>query len=199
VDASYAVHPDMKSHTGATMSLGSECLYSMSSKQRLISRSSTESELIAVNDAMSKILWTRLFLQAQGYNMAETIIYQDNQSTMLLENNGKLSTGKKTKHIEIRFFFITDNIKKKHVRVEYCPTDKMVADFFTKPLQGSKFIRFKQTIMGMDQIPPCTSTGPVRKECVEYYGAEKGYDKSGKVTSRNEVETDENHSKYENN
>jgi Reverse transcriptase (RNA-dependent DNA polymerase) len=112
VDASYAVHPDMKGHTGATMSLGQGCVYSMSTKQKLNTRSSTEAELVAVNDAMSKILWTRLFIEAQGYGVSDNVVYQDNQSAILLEKNGKLSSSKRTRHLEIRFFFVTDNVEK---------------------------------------------------------------------------------------
>jgi hypothetical protein len=129
IDASYAVHPDMKSHTGASMSLGQGCVYSMLNKQKLNTRSSTEAELVAVNDAMSKILWTRLFLQAYRYQISDNVVYQDNQSAILLEKNGKMSSSMKTRHIEIQFFFITDNVQKKHIQVEYCPTDNIGGDF----------------------------------------------------------------------
>jgi hypothetical protein len=64
----------------------------MSNKHKLNSRSLTEAELIAVNNAMSKILWTRLFIQGQGYDVMDNVVYQDNQSTILLEKNGKLSS-----------------------------------------------------------------------------------------------------------
>jgi Reverse transcriptase (RNA-dependent DNA polymerase) len=169
VDASYAVHPDMKSHTGATMSLGQGCVYSMSCKQKLNTRSSTEAELVAVNDAMSKILWTRLFLEAQGYTISDNVVYQDNQSAILLENNGKLSSSKRTRHIEIRFFFVTDHVKKKNIRIEYCPTDDMLGDFYTKPTQGTKFRNFRRRAMGMTESASQDThsvDNPVRKECV---------------------------------
>ena len=67
VDASFAVHNDYKSHTGATMTLGEGILCSVSTKQKVMSwRSSTEAELIAVDDVISKILWTKLFLRHKG-------------------------------------------------------------------------------------------------------------------------------------
>ena len=179
----------MKSHTGATMSLGQGCVYSMSNKHKLNSRSSTEAELIAVNDAMSKILWTRLFIQAQGYKVVDNVIYQDNQSAILLEKNGKMSSSKRTRHIEIRFFFVTDNVQKKHIRIEYCPTDDMVGDFFTKPLQGSKFVRFKNRILGHTETGAHMPVDPVRKECVEYCdsGISNHGDESGSAESWTEV------------
>ena len=134
VDASYAVHPNMRSHTGATVTFGKGSPFSVSRKQKLNTRSSTEAELVGVNDAMALVLWARLFVEAQGYHVKDNVIYQDNQSAILLENNGKRSSTKNTRHIEIRYFFITDNINRGRVRVEYCPTDMMRADFFTKPL-----------------------------------------------------------------
>jgi hypothetical protein len=150
VDASYAVHPDMKSHTGGTMSLGKGTIYNTSTRQKLNTKSSTESELVGVNDVMPQILWTRYFLEAQGYGVKDSIIYQDNQSSILLEKNGRGSSSKRTRHINIRYFFVTDRIQSKEVSVEYCPTGEMIADFFTKPLQGSLFRKFRAFIMNLD-------------------------------------------------
>jgi hypothetical protein len=149
VDASYAVHPNMRSHIGATMTLGKGSPYSISRKQKINTRSSTEAELVGVNDAMCLIIWTRLFLEAQGYKVKDNVVYQDNQSAMLLENNGKRSSSKNTKHIEIRYFFITDNIRRKQMRIEYCPTEQMRADCMTKPLQGRSFRRQRQEMLNL--------------------------------------------------
>ena len=66
VDSSYAVHPNMRSHTGVIMTLGKGTTYSASTKQKLNTKSSTEAELVAIDDAMAQILWTRHFLVAQG-------------------------------------------------------------------------------------------------------------------------------------
>ena len=78
-------------------------------------------------------------------------MYQDNQSAILLENNGRVSSSRRTKHLNIRYFFITDRIKKGELKIEYCPTDDMVADFLTKPLQGKKFIQFRKIIMNLKE------------------------------------------------
>lgn len=173
VDASFGVHPDLRSHTGAMMTLGRGCPISMSLKQKLNTRSSTEAELIGVNDAMSLILWTRMFLEAQGFPVIDNVVFQDNQSTMKLQNNGKRSSGKKTRHIDIRYYFVTDNIRRKQLRVEYCPTESMHADFFTKPLQGSLFRAHVTTIMNLapdyfQRLPQKGATDPGGpQECVE--------------------------------
>ena len=64
VDASFVVHLDFRSHTGTTMTMGNGAMLVKSSKQKLNSRSSTEAELIGVNDAITMILWTKLFMEA---------------------------------------------------------------------------------------------------------------------------------------
>jgi hypothetical protein len=56
-------------------------------------QSSTEGKLVAVDNAATMILWTKLFLEAQGYNVDKNIVYQDNKGAILLETNGKKSTG----------------------------------------------------------------------------------------------------------
>ena len=73
---------------------------------------------------------------------------QDNKSTILLEKNGKASSWKRTRHINIRYFFITDQANMKEISIEWCPTKDMVADFMTKPLQGSHFKRLGDIIKG---------------------------------------------------
>ena len=86
VDASYAVHNDMKGHTGGTMSLGHGSIYSSSTNQKLVSRSSTEAELISVYDIMPQLVWTGNFMRAQGMDIRKVVLMQDNTSTVLLEN-----------------------------------------------------------------------------------------------------------------
>ena len=141
-------HPDFKSHTGSVMSMGTGAMQALSRKQKLNSRSSTEAELIAVDDAVTMILWTRLFLEWQGYPIEKNILYQDNKSAILLEENGRKSAGKRSRALNIRYFFITDQVEKGNVQIEYCPTDDMIGDFMTKPLQGEKFRKFRALVLG---------------------------------------------------
>ena len=151
VDASFAVHPDMKSHTGGAMSMGTGAIFGTSTKQKLNTRSSTEAELVGVDDVMPQVLWTKYFLEAQGYMVKDNVLYQDNQSAILLEKNGRGSSGKRTRHINIRYFFVTDRVGKGELRVSYCPTMEMVSDYFTKPLQGAQFRMLRDAIMGISR------------------------------------------------
>ena len=69
----------------------------------------------------------------------DNVIYQDNQSAIRLENNGKQSISKRTRHINIRYYFITDRIINQEASVEFFPTLDMIGDYFTKALQGYQF------------------------------------------------------------
>ena len=98
---------------------------------------------------MPAICWTRYFIEAQGYKVSDNVLFQDNKSAMLLAKNGKASSSKRTKHIHIRYFFITDRIANGDLNIEWCPTGEMVGDYMTKPLQGSLFKKFRDIIMGV--------------------------------------------------
>jgi hypothetical protein len=67
-----------------------------------------------------------------------------------LETNGKKSSGKRTRALNIRYFFLTDQVEKGNVTIVYCPTDDMVGDFHAKPLQGEKFWKFRNAIIGCE-------------------------------------------------
>jgi hypothetical protein len=126
VDASFAVHDDYKSQTGAVMIMGEGSVQNISRKQKMNTRSSTESELVAVDDVATMVLWTKLFMEGQGYEIKKNIIYQDNRSAILLESNGKRSSGKRSRALNIRYFFITDQVEKGNVKIEFCPTEEII-------------------------------------------------------------------------
>ena len=149
IDAAFAVHPDYKSHTGAVQTLGSGAISSISTKQKVNSRSSTEAELIGIDDVISKVLWSKRFLEAQGFDLEVTVIYRDNTSSMKLEANGRASASKRTRHFNIRYFYITDLIQRREVTIKYCPTDDMIADYQTKPLVGAAFERMRRVILNL--------------------------------------------------
>jgi hypothetical protein len=131
------------------MSLGKGSIIGMSKKQKINARSSTECELVGADDAMPQVMWTRYFIEAQGFGIDDNILAQDNLSTMLLEKNGKQSSSKRTKHIRVRYFFIKDRVANNDISIRHCPTGEMLADHFTKPLQGSLFRKFRADIQGI--------------------------------------------------
>jgi hypothetical protein len=96
LDVAFGVHNDYKSHTGTIMTLGKGCFQCISTKQKVNLRSSTEAELISMDDIVSKVMWTKLFMQEKGCKIIENIVYRDNTSAMKMEIIGKTSLGKRT-------------------------------------------------------------------------------------------------------
>jgi hypothetical protein len=157
VDAAFAVHPKMQGHSGGGLSLGIGFPIVSLTKQKLNTRSSMESEIVGANDFMPAICWTQYFMEAQGYQVQDNILFQDNKSTILLEKNGKASSSKRRKHVNIWYFFITDRIDNGDVSLVWCPTGDMIGDFMTKPLLGALFWMFRDQIMG---VVPAQDPGP---------------------------------------
>ena len=111
IDASFSVHPVMRSQTGGNGSLGKGSFYTTSTQEKLNMKISTKAKLVGVDDLMPMILWSRCFLRAQGYKIGASKVYKDNHSTMLLAKNGWASSGKRTQHINIRLFLVKDRVK----------------------------------------------------------------------------------------
>ena len=149
VDAAFAVHKDIRSRTGGFMTMVTVGAYVQYSKQKLNTKSSTEDDLVGLNDVLTQLIWTRYFLKEQEYIIHGNVIYQDNQSAIVLEKNGRRSISKRTRHINIRYYFITDRILKQEASVEFFPTLDMIGYYFTKALQGSQFRRFRNIILGI--------------------------------------------------
>jgi hypothetical protein len=127
--------------------MGKGTISSYSRKMKLNTRSSTETELVAADMYMPDMLWTLHFIQEQGYEAECVKLYQDNISAQLLMKNCRFSSGKKTKHIKAKFFFIKDHIDLGDLQVVDCPAEEMWADVLTKPLQGMGFKRMRAELM----------------------------------------------------
>ena len=161
VDAAYGVHNDMRSQTGGAIMMGKGVLHSKSSKQKINVESSTEAELVGASDFVSQTIWTRNFIEAQGYKVDDSEFFQDNMSAMRMERNGRQSAGQRSRHINIRYFFIKDRISKGEINLIHCPTAIMIADYFTKPLQGALFVKFRNIIMGITHFSTLDEPTPV--------------------------------------
>ena len=163
VDASYAVYDNMRGVTGGCMSMGFGVFHAKSSKQKLNTKSSTETELVGTSEYVPFNLWALNFLVHQGYLIDKNVLFQDNQSAMLMEVNGRNSCTGNSRHIDIRYFFVKDRVDKGEISVEYCPTYLMIADYFTKPLQGRLFKLFRDVIMGYRPLTDVLSEIPSKE------------------------------------
>jgi hypothetical protein len=121
---------------------------------------------VGVDDSMALVIWTQNFLQAQGLKVTDNIVYQDNQSAVLLEHNGRASSGRRTRYIDIRYYFVTNRIKRGDLRVEYCNTNDMIGDFLTSPVQGSKFHKFQTIVLNLASEDKSVNRLTAMQECV---------------------------------
>jgi hypothetical protein len=150
VDASYACHQDAKSHTGVEVTLGPNCgpIYVHSAKQRIVTKSSYESELVAINDALDMVMFIRRLFLELGLIEGPTILYQDNQSTIHVIYNG-VGTRGRTRHIDVRYYYIRERVAAGDIVVQYLASTEHTADILTKPLVGALFYKLRQAILNV--------------------------------------------------
>lgn len=136
------MHKDSnKSHTGCAIVLGEAgVLSARSAKQKIVTKSSTEAELVGLSDSAAQAIHLRNFVQAQGYETGPAVIYQDNLSCMALMRRGGPGS-ERSRHINIRHFWMAERVTEGEVIVEHLSTDLMHANVLTKPVQGAQFER----------------------------------------------------------
>ena len=133
------------------MSIGLGDAMSGSWRQKLNIGSSTEAELVGIDDDIKSIMWGVYFIQAQGYEVTNNIRMKNNKSTILLANNCRFYSSKRTNHIKNRYFMIKDKIGKGETVIQYCPTGDMWANINTKALQGILFYKIHGRLMGIGE------------------------------------------------
>ena len=150
VDASYACHKDSKSHTGCSMHIGrsSGATQAISKKQTITADSSTVAEFVATHTAAKEIMWARGFLFNIGFPQENpTILYEDNMSTIAMIKNK--SNGKRTKHVEVRYNLISDQVSNKVIAMEWLNTNDMTSYMLTKALAPGPFVHLRKNLLGM--------------------------------------------------
>ena len=147
IDASFGVHADGKSHTGVVITLGSGPILTKSSKQKIVTKSSTEAELVALTDSVPLINTIRNFIIAQGYVIPAAQVFQDNMGTIAIVTHR--TPVHRTRYFRIRYFYLLEQIESGEIVITYLPTLEMVADILTKPLQGRLFVNLRRVLLFM--------------------------------------------------
>jgi hypothetical protein len=148
IDAAYGVHADGRSHTGSCIVVGdSGAVHCKSSKQQIVTKSSTEAELVALSDSANQALHLRSFIIAQGHVCGPVIIHQDNMSCMALIERGR-SAAERTRHISIKYFWLKERVDMGEAKVKHLGTKGMYANMLTKPLQGAQFKTERRGVTG---------------------------------------------------
>jgi hypothetical protein len=148
VDASFASHLDGKGHTGVVIKWGAMTLGTISRKQKIATKSSTEAELVGLTDVLCEVEKAHEYMQEQGVSLDIPTMYQDNMSTITLvmnQNSGNI----RTQHLSARraITYESSRVLNK-VSIKYIRTAEMLADVLTKPLGGQLFYRFTDNLLG---------------------------------------------------
>jgi hypothetical protein len=139
-----------------------------SRKQKSVATSSAESEYVSQSMYAKQGQWTAQVFRDLG--MKECIgkdnivtMYGDNQGAIALTKNPHLH--ERSKHIDICYHFIRDLVEKEKLKIIYIPTEDMIADGLTKPLQRIAFTRFKQQMGIVDEENGFVLRGSVENKC----------------------------------
>jgi hypothetical protein len=148
VDASYAIHDDMKSHTGGVISFGMGGLICKSSKQKLNTKCSKEAEVVGASDYLPNTLWVQMFMAAQGYPINKTHFEQDNESAIQMEKNGRASAVPRSRHIRLKARSKNGPTRTGHIQVDrHLPSDVwLVFSSVAKTFISTNYIKYQVKI-----------------------------------------------------
>ena len=165
IDAAYGVHEHSgKSQTGCTIKIGDASIFFHSSKQCIVVKSSTEAELVGMSDLANQVIHIQRILKELGYARNPAIIYQDNMSTITMIEKGK-STSMRTRHIDIRYFWLNEMIHNGEVNIQYLKTELMgPGNLLTKVLHGRQFNTERYDTTNWDSIKESVSQDPVAEQ-----------------------------------
>lgn len=145
-DSDFAGDPiSRKSTTGYIIYYCNGPISWTSRKQPIVSLSSTEAEFIAAAECTKELLYVKSVIEELLDESVMTELNVDNQSALNIIKNGQF--GKRSKHIDVRFHFINEKVSEGLIKLNYCETNKQIADIFTKPLCKIKFEKFKNEFM----------------------------------------------------
>ncbi len=138
--------PDRRSTTGWVVMLNGDPVSWAAKKQSVTAQSTCEAELYAEAAAINEVLWQRGLLSELGFTVRDgSKVYGDNESTLTISRNGV--KGERTKHVDVKYHFVTECIDNGLVDVQWVPTDRQQADVFTKALDRVKFEQHRGTLM----------------------------------------------------
>jgi hypothetical protein len=150
-DASYATHADGRGHSGYVCSIGGNTIFARSIKQKVVTKSSTEAELLALNLAADHVLYLREFLKELGHAQpGPTVIKQDNRSAMVMAKKGEIGS-KRTKHFTVRHYFIKEHLESGELTLAYEPGETISADGLTKLITGPRGQAWAKALLHQDQ------------------------------------------------
>jgi hypothetical protein len=149
-DASYANSYDSRSMSGYGLLISNTLVSWYSHTQPVVALSTAEAEYIALTDIAKEIVWFKTFLNELGYPQDSVMVYEDNQAAIRIAKNPQ--DHKRTKHIQVRYHYVRDQVRDDIFKLQYIPTADQLADLFTKALTGPR-LRNLRSRLGIQPIP----------------------------------------------
>ena len=139
VDASYNITPDGNSHYGFLLTVGHSLVGLKGGRIKTVVRSSTEAEIVGVNEVTSEILWARDVLIELGFPQDQIMIAEDNASCITMLQTEPRNFQTNSRHVRVKWAFFRQEHEREILKLVFCPTERMRADLLTKPLRGKVF------------------------------------------------------------
>jgi len=145
VDADWAGEKvSRKSTTGFIVKLYGSCVAWRSVKQSIVALSTAEAEYVAMSDCVRALARARNLLMQIGITVPVAQVWEDNQPAITWADHGG---GMRSKHIDVRYHYVRDEVLNNRIRITYCPTHKMQADALTKPVCADKHNKFVEDLI----------------------------------------------------
>jgi hypothetical protein len=146
IDAAFGCHINGKSQSGCTIHIGGTSVMDISRKQKIVSKDSTEAELVALSDMVLEVLDVQQFLKGQGYKLQPPKLHQDNTAAISLVTKG--GGRSRTKHMKVRQHMVKEMFDNEEVNIACLKTNDMIADILTKPLSGPQHHKLTDLLIG---------------------------------------------------
>jgi len=160
VDSSHTSHDDLSSHTGYIVSLGpiekgyNGLIMVNSNKQTSFNLSSCESEIVGILNCANSILWWRELLKELKVGIVDskgTVLFNDNRSAITMLKSGTVNF-KRSKHVNLKVKYLNNLINTNTIKLEYHQSETLIADYLTKPLNGTRFREYVNLLLNIRNI-----------------------------------------------
>lgn len=143
-DADWENDPDRKSKTGYAFYLGNSLIEWRSTKKKTIATSTTEAELMAATEAAKEAIYLKDLLAEMGFKQPSVLLREDNTGVLSNMRDGQFHA--RTKHIDIKHFYVKECVANKKISLVFVPSKENTADLFIKSLPFPLFNKFRANL-----------------------------------------------------